>query len=156
MDSGKDGVMTTYEPRPIDTSKVQLDDQLLQLTEQLAENAHDHWARRRMAEGWTFGPVRDDAARKHPNLVPYGELSEAEKEYDRDTAMQTLKAIIALGWRIERGSSRSITSRPGAGSQRQPSAGGRRASGCAIQTVEPKIRPPPRRVQKLGISSNQR
>jgi hypothetical protein len=95
--------MTTYEPRPIDTSKVQLDDQLLQLTEQLAENAHDHWARRRMAEGWTFGPVRDDAARKHPNLVPYGELSEAEKEYDRDTAMQTLKAIIALGWRIERG-----------------------------------------------------
>jgi hypothetical protein len=95
--------MTTYEPRPIDTSKVQLDNQLLQLTEQLAENAHDHWARRRMAEGWTFGPVRDDAARKHPNLVPYDELSEAEKEYDRDTAMQTLKAIIALGWRIERG-----------------------------------------------------
>jgi hypothetical protein len=104
MESGTEGgAMTTYEPRPIDTSKIRLDDQLLQLTEQLSENAHDHWARRRMAEGWTFGPVRDDAARKHPNLVPYGELSEAEKEYDRDTAMQTLKAIIALGWRIERG-----------------------------------------------------
>jgi RyR domain-containing protein len=94
--------MTTYEPRPIDTSKVELSDELLQLTEQLAENAHDHWARRRMAEGWTFGPVRDDAARKHPDLVPYDQLSEAEKEYDRETAMQTLKAITALGYRIAR------------------------------------------------------
>ena len=63
----------------------------------------NNWARRRTAEGWTFGQVRDDAARKHPNLVPYDELSEAEKDYDRDTAMQTLKAIIALGWRIRRG-----------------------------------------------------
>jgi hypothetical protein len=95
--------MSIYEPRPIDTSRVELDDELQQLTEQLAENAHDHWARRRMAEGWTFGPVRDDAARKHPNLVPYEKLTEAEKEYDRDSAMQTLKAILALGWRIERG-----------------------------------------------------
>jgi RyR domain-containing protein len=64
MGSGtEDGVMTTYEPRPIDTFKVQLDDQLLQLTEQLAENAHDHWARRRMAEGWTFGPVPPGSTR---------------------------------------------------------------------------------------------
>jgi RyR domain len=94
--------MSTYQPRPIDTSRVELDEELQQLTEQLAESAHDHWARRRMAEGWTFGPVRDDAARKHPNLVPYEQLTEAEKEYDRETAMQTLRAIIALGWRIER------------------------------------------------------
>lgn len=95
--------MGAYKPRPIETAKVELDNELLQLTEQLAENAHDHWARRRIADGWTFGPVRDDAARKHPNLVPYRELTEAEKDYDRDTAMQTLRAIIALGWRIERG-----------------------------------------------------
>ena len=94
--------MATYEPRPIDTSKVALSDELLQLTEQLAENAHDNWARRRLSEGWTWGPVRDDAAKKHPDLVPYGELSQAEKHYDRDTAMETLKAIVALGYRIER------------------------------------------------------
>jgi hypothetical protein len=94
--------MSTYEPRPIDTAKVKLGGELLELTERLAENAHDHWARRRLAEGWTFGPVRDEPAKKHPNLVPYDQLTEAEKEYDRDTAMQTLKAITALGWRIER------------------------------------------------------
>jgi ryanodine receptor 2 len=95
--------MATYEPRPIDTSKVELSEHLLQLTEQLAENAHDNWAKRRLSEGWTWGPVRDDAAKKHPDLVPYAELSESEKHYDRDTAMETLRAIIALGYRIERG-----------------------------------------------------
>jgi hypothetical protein len=94
--------MSSYQPRPIDTFNVELSDELLQLTEQLAENAHDNWARRRLADGWTWGPVRDDAARKHPDLVPYGELSEAEKHYDRDTAMETLRAIVALGYRIER------------------------------------------------------
>lgn len=94
--------MATYEPRPIDTSKVELPEELLQLTEQLAENAHDNWARRRLSEGWTWGPVRDDAAKKHPDLVPYGDLPESEKHYDRDTAMETLKAIIALGYRIQR------------------------------------------------------
>ena len=94
--------MATYEPRPIDTSRIELDEELQQLTERLAENAHDHWARRRMAEGWTFGRVRDDGARTHPNLVPYDQLTEAEKEYDRESAMQTLRAMIALGWRIER------------------------------------------------------
>jgi hypothetical protein len=95
--------MGTYEPRPIDTSAVELSQELLELTEKLAESTHDHWARRRMAEGWTWGATRDDVAKQHPDLVPYGELSDSEKQYDRETAMQTLKAIIALGWRIERG-----------------------------------------------------
>jgi hypothetical protein len=96
--------MATYEPRPIDTTKVKLSEPLLQLTEQLAENAHDNWARRRLSEGWTWGPRRDDGAKKHPDLVPYDELSDSEQHYDRDTAMETLKAIIALGYRIEPGS----------------------------------------------------
>jgi hypothetical protein len=94
--------MATYTPRPIDTSKVGLSEDLLQLTEQLAENAHDNWAKLRMAQGWTWGPARDDKAKEHPCLVPYAELPDSEKQYDRDTAMETLKAIIALGYRIER------------------------------------------------------
>jgi hypothetical protein len=80
---------------------VGLPEKLLRLTEQLAENAHDHWARRRLSEGWSWGPVRDDAAKKHPDLVPYGDLPESERHYDRDTAMETLKAIIALAYRID-------------------------------------------------------
>ena len=93
--------MAPYEPTPIDTSAIELSDDLLELTEKLAENAHDNWARRRMSEGWTWGPARDDAARKHPDLVPYSDLSDSEKHYDRDTAMETLRAIIALGYRVE-------------------------------------------------------
>jgi hypothetical protein len=93
--------MNTYEPHPIDTSGITLPDDLLRLTEELARNTHDHWAIQRLGEGWSWGPARDDAAKRHPDLVPYAELSESEKQYDRITAMETLKAIIALGYRIE-------------------------------------------------------
>jgi hypothetical protein len=91
-----------YEPQPIDTSKIRLHGDLHDLTEQLAENAHDHWARLRMSEGWTYGPQRNDESKQHPCLVPYSELPESEKEYDRQTAIETLRAILALGFRIGR------------------------------------------------------
>ena len=91
-----------YEPKPIDTSNVQLSAALLALTEQLAENAHDLYARQRMGEGWRYGPRRNDVTRENPTLVPYQDLPESEKEYDRQMAMETLKAIIALGYRIEK------------------------------------------------------
>lgn len=91
-----------YEPKPIDTSKVELSEELVDLTERLAENTHDVWAAQRMSEGWTYGPQRDDVAKTHPCLVPYSELPESEKEYDRKTAMETLKAIVAMGYLIKR------------------------------------------------------
>jgi ryanodine receptor 2 len=91
----------TYEPKPIDTSSVTLPADLLELTERLAENSHDHWAIQRLKDGWAFGP-RDDVKRHNPCLVPYAELPESEKAYDRTTAMETLKAIVKLGYRIER------------------------------------------------------
>ena len=89
-------------PCAIDTSSVELSPELTELTERLAENAHDIWAAQRLADGWTLGEKRDDVARKHPCLIPYSELPESEKVYDRQTAMGTLKAILALGFRIER------------------------------------------------------
>lgn len=91
----------TYQPKPIDTSKLTLPSGLTELVERLAENNHDNWARQRIAEGWTYGPRRDDKAKTHPDLVPYSELPDSEKEYDRNSVMETLKAIIALGYRIE-------------------------------------------------------
>jgi hypothetical protein len=91
-----------YQPHPIDTSGVTLTEDVLKLTELLAKNAHDIWARQRLAEGWRYGPNRNDARKEHPDLIPYEELPESEKEYDRNAAMQTLRAIIALGYRIEK------------------------------------------------------
>ncbi len=92
----------TYKPGPIDTAAVELPKEVLDLTELLAKNAHDIWARERLAEGWHYGPQRNDGTKEHPCLVPYEELPDSEKEYDRKAAMQTLKAIVALGYRIEK------------------------------------------------------
>lgn len=91
-----------YQPRPVDTSGVKLTESLLELTELLAQNIHEVWAAQRLSEGWTYGPERDDEAKRHPCLVPYDELPESEKEYDRNTALETLRVITALGYRIER------------------------------------------------------
>jgi hypothetical protein len=104
-----------YHPQPIDTSGVQLDASLLELTEYLARNTHEVWAEGRIHQGWTLGEKRDDAARTHPDLIPYESLRESEKDFDRRTAMETLKVILALGYRIERpkGDKRVGVSEPG-------------------------------------------
>jgi class 3 adenylate cyclase/tetratricopeptide (TPR) repeat protein len=91
----------TYKPRPIDTSGVTLSEEVLELTELLAKNTHEIWARQRLSERWRYGAQRDDERREHPGLISYEELSEVEKQYDRNTALETLKTIISLGYRIE-------------------------------------------------------
>jgi hypothetical protein len=90
-----------YTPHPLDTSKVRLS-HLQPLLEDLARNAHEIWAQKRIEDGWTYGPHRDDAKRTHPCLVPYEQLPESEKEYDRVMVNEALKAILALGYRIEK------------------------------------------------------
>lgn len=91
-----------YTPTPIDTSDVKLPEEMLPLVEQLARNVHDIWAAGRIKEGWTYGPERDDVNKKHPCLVDYDQLPENEKDYDRKTAVETLKLILKLGWKIEK------------------------------------------------------
>jgi RyR domain len=95
-----------YDPQPIDTSHIELPTAIRDLIEHLAENTHDVWARQRMSEGWTYGPKRDDAQKHHPCLVPYAQLAESEKEYDRKTATETLKLILALGHDIVKSTKR--------------------------------------------------
>ncbi len=92
--------MQEYTPHPYDTNGVELSDELLRLTERIAENVHEVWAAGRIAEGWTYGEVRDDGRKQTPCLVPYAELPDSEKEFDRSTAMETLRLVLALGYRI--------------------------------------------------------
>lgn len=87
--------------QPIDTSDVVLPAELLALTEKIAENVHEVWAAGRIAEGWTYGEKKDNDLKTTPLLVPYDELAESEKEYDRNTALETLKLIVKMGYRIE-------------------------------------------------------
>jgi len=92
----------TYKPNPLDTSNAILGPEIVQLTELLAKNAHENWAKQRMDEGWSNGPRPDDLKKEHPSLVDYERLPESEKQYDRITAMETLKAIVALGYKISK------------------------------------------------------
>ena len=92
----------SYNPNPVDTSDIALSEELLALAENMAANVHDVCAIWRMNEGWTFGTERNDELKTHPCLVPYSDLPESEKEYDRSTSIETLKFIICKGFEIKK------------------------------------------------------
>ena len=89
-----------YRPQPIDTSDVVLPEEMSELVEEMAKNVHEVWAETRIKQGWTYGAERNDERKTHPCLVPYEELPEEEKTYDRNTAVETLKLIMKLGFSI--------------------------------------------------------
>ena len=90
----------TYIPKPENLDNIQLSEELNGLVESMAKNVHEVWAQSRIEQGWTYGPERNDALKTHPCLVPYEDLPEVEKAYDRDTAVGTLKLICKLGFKI--------------------------------------------------------
>lgn len=94
---------TTYHPAPIDLSVVQLSEDLKKLGEELAENAHEVWAMERQSEGWTYGPKRDDHKLQTPDMIPYAQLPDTEKQYDRLMATETIRLLIAKGYKISKG-----------------------------------------------------
>lgn len=89
-----------YEPHPLNLEDVPLTDDLQELQEAIAENAHEVWAAARKAEGWTYGPVRNDTLKQNPDLIPYSALPDREKAYDRLMAVNTIKLVKKLGWKI--------------------------------------------------------
>ncbi len=91
-----------YVPQPIDTSDVKLPEELEQLVEKMSENVHEVWSETRINQGWTYGEQRNDELKTHPCLIPYDELPESEKEYDRNTSIGTLKLIMKLGFKISK------------------------------------------------------
>lgn len=93
---------TDYAPHPIDLSDVEISDDLIELREAIAENAHEVWAYNRKQDGWQYGRERDDSKKLHPDLIAYSQLPESEKLYDREMAMNTIKLVKKLGWDIVR------------------------------------------------------
>lgn len=92
-----------YNPEPINTDEIKLEKDILELSELIAKNTHEIWAKGRISDGWKYGEKRDDVLKTHPCIIPYENLSEEEKEYDRRTSMETLKLIVKLGYKIEKG-----------------------------------------------------
>lgn len=93
----------TYIPNPIDTSEIVLDDDIIELSEKIAKNVHEVWAKKRIEEGWKYGAIRNEEKKEHPCLIPYEELPEQEKEYDRETFCESFKVLLKLGYKIEKG-----------------------------------------------------
>ena len=91
-----------YRPEPIDTSDIALPEDLKALTEKIASNVHDVWAVGRLSEGWTYGEKKDPEKKTTPLLVPYDQLPESEHDYDRNTATETLKLIMKMGYDIKK------------------------------------------------------
>lgn len=91
-----------YLPEPIDTRDIQLPEELVAMIESIAINTHENWAALRLAQGWKFGSERNDKKKEHPDLVPYENLSEETKEYDRRTTTEVLKTVIAFGFSIKK------------------------------------------------------
>lgn len=89
-----------YTPKPLNTANIALPENLQELAEEMAKNVHEVWAAGRIADGWTYGVERDDVHKTHPCLVPYEDLPESEKEYDRRTSVETLKFILAQGFAV--------------------------------------------------------
>jgi len=106
---------TRFKPSVVDTSSVTLPSELQAVVELLAENTHNVWARQRLLDGWSYGRKRDDVGKKHPCLIAYDELPEEEKEYDRHTAVETLKVALKLGYQLVR--SEDATRKPGISAQ---------------------------------------
>jgi ryanodine receptor 2 len=93
----------TFIPKPIDLSDVDLPQHLYDLIEILAKNTHEVWAESRIKDGWTYGVNRDDVLKKHPCLLPYEDIPESEKEYDKTISLSIIKLLIKLGYKIEKG-----------------------------------------------------
>ncbi|XP_064536233.1 ryanodine receptor isoform X10 [Drosophila montana] len=91
---------TPFVPKPVDTTGVSLPSSVDQIKEKLAENIHEMWALNKIDAGWTWGEHRDDYHRIHPCLTQFEKLPAAEKRYDNQLAVQTLKTIISLGYYI--------------------------------------------------------
>ncbi len=92
----------SYIPKPIDTTKVMLSEDILDLTELLAKNTHEVWAQQRIKDGWTYGDKKDDSLKQTPCMIPYEDLPETEKVYDRKITLETLKLITKLGYEIKK------------------------------------------------------
>jgi len=91
-----------YTPNPVNLDSVELPEGMETLVEKLAKHNHDTWADQRIGDGWTYGPERNDTLKHHPCLVPYEDLPESEKEYDRNTSIGAIKLMVALGFKVEK------------------------------------------------------
>ncbi|XP_076313816.1 ryanodine receptor-like isoform X3 [Tachypleus tridentatus] len=92
-----------YIPEPVNTANVQLNPELNNVVQKFAEHYHDAWANRKFENGWNYGDYWNYERKTHPRLKPYNLLAEWEKERYKEPIRESLKALIAIGWKLELG-----------------------------------------------------
>eukprot|EP00057_Strongylocentrotus_purpuratus_P023442 XP_011677916.1 PREDICTED: ryanodine receptor 3-like [Strongylocentrotus purpuratus] len=90
-----------YKPAPYNLSTIHLNVKMEKLVELLAENAHNVWAKDRIAQGWTYGLSEETSYKRNPQLVPYNQLNDQAKKLNRDTASETIRTILGFGYALE-------------------------------------------------------
>lgn len=91
-----------YNPKPIDTSKIELSDEIKETIEILTRNTHEVWSAQKIADGWIYGDIIDEKNKTHNAIKEYDKLSEAEKKYDKNTVTEAIKVLIQMGYKITR------------------------------------------------------
>lgn len=89
-----------FVPKPVETSDINLPSYIESVRDKLAENTHEVWSMNKIDSGWVYSETRDDIAKTHPCLTSFNRLPLNEKKYDTTLALQTLKTLIAIGYRI--------------------------------------------------------
>ena len=72
------------------------------ILEEVAAEIHNVWMRERIRDGWTWSEASDSTKKTHSSLIPYSELPESEKNYDRRTALVTIKCLMDKGFTIQK------------------------------------------------------
>ncbi|XP_031448184.1 ryanodine receptor 2 [Phasianus colchicus] len=91
-----------FNPQPVDTSNITIPEKLEYFINKYAEHSHDKWSMEKFANGWTYGETYSESAKVQPLMKQYKLLSEKEKEIYRWPIKESLKTMLAWGWRIER------------------------------------------------------
>uniref|UniRef100_A0A7M4FPQ6 Ryanodine receptor 3 n=1 Tax=Crocodylus porosus TaxID=8502 RepID=A0A7M4FPQ6_CROPO len=91
-----------FDPKPINTVNLALPEKLEYIVSKYAEHSHDKWAFDKTNSGWKYGVSLDENMKTHPLIRPFKTLTEKEKEIYRWPARESLKTMLAVGWRLER------------------------------------------------------
>jgi len=67
---------------------------------QLSKAEHDRWANEKLANGWTYAPVRDNALKHHPMLIPFDRLPLAEQQKDTNVVNNIIPLLRSVGLKV--------------------------------------------------------
>ncbi|KAM7397959.1 hypothetical protein PAMA_006028 [Pampus argenteus] len=91
-----------FDPKPVETTNTIIPERLDAFINKYAEYTHDRWAFEKIQNNWSYGEVLDENAKTHPMLRPYKTFSEKDKEIYRWPIKESVKAMLAWEWNLDK------------------------------------------------------